>query len=152
MAAPVTACAQALLQFPKNAGHARFRQTGGSPHRYILPWVKIGSVGPQKSCAVVVEMIDPVAHEDDTSSWSAITAIGSILIQACSVPGTGFVGGWALAGDEQYMNITIMNSRGFRATGADNNTATTTALGSDRSDLALAPDGSDQAASDSQTS
>ena len=32
-------------------------------------------------------------------------------MQACSIPGTGAVGGWALAGDDEYMKITIGNSR-----------------------------------------
>ena len=97
-------------------------------------------------------MTDPVAHEDDTSSWSAITGIGSMLIQACSVPGTGFIGGWALAGDEQYMNITIMNSRGFRPRGAESNTATPTALGAAGNGLALPAFGSGVVAPNPQIS
>ena len=52
-------------------------------------------------------------HSDDTTSWAAIVATGSLLIQACSAPGTGTVGGWAYAGDASYLRVTIMDSRFF---------------------------------------
>lgn len=53
-------------------------------------------------------------HSDDISSWAAIVATGSLLIQACSAQGTGQIGGWAYAGDEGYMRVTIMDSRYLR--------------------------------------
>lgn len=66
------------------------------------------------------------SRSDETSSWSAITATASLLIQACSIPGSGAVGGWALAGDDEYMKITIGNSRHLRATLANSAGSATT--------------------------
>ena len=90
---------------------AGFRQTGGSPHKYVLPQVKIYPPRHTRSCGVLVDFPEPQLHRDDTSSWAAIVAAGSLLMQACSVPGTGMVAGWALVGDGEYMRITIMDSR-----------------------------------------
>ena len=87
---------------------ARFRQTGGSPHRYILPRIELG---PERSCGVRVEIMTTPTRNEETSSWSAITSVGSLLIQACRVPGSGYIGGWAFAGDDEYIKVTIIDWR-----------------------------------------
>jgi len=81
-------------------------------------------------------METPSRH-DETSSWSAITAMGSLLIQACSIPGSGSVGGWTLAGDDSNMRITIENSRYLALAGMSSNDPTSTTTGGDNSGLIL---------------
>lgn len=63
-----------------------------------------------------VELITPrpQARDHEETSWAAITATGSQLIQACSAEGSGYIGGWTFAGDEEYIKITIMDWRYLR--------------------------------------
>ncbi len=75
------------------------------------------------------------SRHDETSSWSAITAMGSLLIQACSIPGSGGVGGWTLAGDDNYIRITIGNSRYLASAGASSIEPTSTTAGADNRGL-----------------
>ncbi|CAF9923177.1 MAG: hypothetical protein HETSPECPRED_005263 [Heterodermia speciosa] len=141
--APVMDCARALLQFPKNAPpvhaeKARFQQIrGGSPHRYVLPKTRYGPASLPNNCFVQVEVIETPQRSDETSSWSAITATASLLIQACSIPGTGAVGGWTLAGDDENMRITIGNSRHLRETLANSAGSATKSHEADYSGLVL---------------
>ncbi|KAI4220171.1 MAG: hypothetical protein L6R36_007810 [Xanthoria steineri] len=109
--AHISECAQALLQFPKDVSPAGFRQIGGSPHRYVLPQTQVHPPGRPGACGILVDFPEPRVHRDDTSSWSAILTTGSLLLQACSGPGTGYVSGWAAVGDEEYMRIMIMDAR-----------------------------------------
>jgi len=60
--------------------------------------------------------------------------MGSLLIQACSIPGSGAVGGWTLAGDDDYIRITIGNSRYLASAGASSIEPTSTTAGADNSD------------------
>ncbi len=75
------------------------------------------------------------SRHDETSSWSAITAMGSLLIQACSIPGSGAVGGWTLAGDDNYIRITIGNSRYLASAGASSIEPTSTTASANNNDL-----------------
>ncbi|KAL8685993.1 MAG: hypothetical protein Q9218_007418 [Villophora microphyllina] len=95
-------------------------------HKYELPQTKVGNLG---TCGVKVEIVGTGPHRNsEISSWSAITAIGALVIEACAVPGTGYVGGWALAGDDEYMKVTI-GARGYLAEGISSTTGELEATG-----------------------
>jgi len=74
--------------------------------------------------------------------------MGSLLIQACSIPGSGAVGGWTLAGDDNYMKITIGNSRYLASAGASGMEPMSTNAGADNSGLVLPGFNSSVAATD----
>ena len=117
---------------------ARFQQLHGhSPHRYYLPQTQFGPAHVPNMCVVQIEIMELPTRHDETSSWSAITATGSLLIQACSIPGSGAVGGWTLAGDDNYMRITIGNSRYLASADASSSEPTSTTSGDDGSGFIL---------------
>lgn len=137
---------RARTDIPRNAP-ARFQQLHGhSPHRYYLPQTQFGPTHIPNNCAVQIEIMELPSRHDETSSWAAITATGSLLIQACSIPGSGAVGGWTLAGDDNYMRITIGNSRYLASADASSGESTSTIPGADSSGLVL-PGGNSSVAS-----
>lgn len=86
-------------------------------------------MGRPGACGILVDFPEPAVHRDDTSSWSAIVATGTLLLQACSGSGSGKVGGWAAVGDEEYMRIMIMDVRYLpRAAGINSATSALTAI------------------------
>ena len=147
LAAAIPDCNKALLKFPHNAAPGmmlttegfvtfylsnllniktrsnlrffigRFRQTGGSPHKYILPKTEV-----EGGCSVTVVIADSPRIQDETSSWTSIGLSASQLIQACQSPGQNNVGGWTIAGDMDFLKITIRSI--FGSEDLNSNTST----------------------------
>lgn len=118
----------------------------------MLPWSKQYPLYPDHqtlSCEVEIRLLDPNQHDEDISSWSSITSIGSLLLQACRASNTGYAGGWATLGDENYMKITIAESRYFRRPGLISAEVNSTSIEAQGDSTQRAP-GSDPTALDSE--